>query len=76
MSWLGFIRIDPEIVKKADVSVPIILATMTIAGRKGVFPIDGWHRIARAIQDGLDELPAYVLNKRESDRIVESRGLI
>lgn len=48
-----------------DLSVPVIFA-WTKAG--SLFPIDGWHRIARAKLQGVSSLPAVMLNKKESRR--------
>jgi len=53
---------DPE---GFDLNSPIIIVQY-----KGMtFPIDGWHRIALAIEKGLTELPAFLLSKAESKKI-------
>lgn len=49
-----------------DTSVPVILA-YTKSG--AIFPIDGWHRIAKAKLQGLTHLPAVALTKAESRRV-------
>lgn len=49
-----------------DTSVPVILA-YTKSG--AFFPIDGWHRIAKAKLQGLTHLPAVALTKAESRRV-------
>lgn len=58
------IRVDWEAAKTADVTIPIILAQDAAC-----IPIDGYHRIARAILDGLTELPAVVLTKAETKKV-------
>ncbi len=35
-----------------------------------VFPIDGHHRIAKAIKNGVETLKCYVLNEAETDKIL------
>ena len=64
---LGLMRIDREHVETTDVSRPILLAPLP--GTTSVLPIDGWHRIARAVQLDLAELQAYVLTEAESDAV-------
>lgn len=70
-SWVGLIRIDPKILRKADVTAPIYLAKARTraGGKRYLIPIDGWHRVARALQEGIEELPAYILTARETDKI-------
>lgn len=48
-----------------DLSIPLIIA------QKGsnVLPIDGWHRIAKAFDLGLTELPAVFLTEEETKEI-------
>lgn len=50
---------------KIDLTVPIILVTTEF----GVFPIDGWHRIALALELGDDALPYVLLTREESEQI-------
>jgi hypothetical protein len=52
---------DPSI----DLSVPVILATLS----ETHYPIDGWHRIAKAISLGLESLPCVVLSREETFQV-------
>lgn len=63
--------VDEEYARTADLSVPVLMADM--ARRKGEEPvymlIDGTHRVRRAYVDGLETLPAYLLDRAEVRRI-------
>jgi len=48
-----------------NLDVPIIMAY----GRHVPMPIDGWHRIGKALLKGIDTLPATKLTKDESKRV-------
>lgn len=61
------VRVDWEVAKIVDVSVPLIL--VQDQDLDTCVPIDGYHRIARAVLDGLTELPAVVLTKAESKKV-------
>ncbi|HVI41931.1 MAG TPA: hypothetical protein VM577_14870 [Anaerovoracaceae bacterium] len=50
---------------KADLSVPIIMAS--IGG--GYLPIDGWHRIHRAIDKKVESIPCVFLTPDETRKI-------
>ncbi|MEX0596660.1 MAG: hypothetical protein WD512_09175 [Candidatus Paceibacterota bacterium] len=55
-----------------DLTIPIILISSENAdGSSGYFPIDGWHRIRRALQMDIATLPAYALTIEESREIME-----
>lgn len=72
---LGVIRIDEELVGKADPNVPIILGTFSAEGEGDCYmPIDGWHRIKRAAADGLDSIPAVLLTADETRRVQRAGG--
>jgi hypothetical protein len=59
------VTVDWEAAKTADVSIPLVL----LSSESGHLPIDGYHRIARAVLDGLTELPAVVLNSTETKKV-------
>lgn len=66
-SFSGLVGNDPPF-KEVDLSVPLIIVPM-----KGSYlPIDGWHRIRKAHDDGVKELEAYVLTEDET-RIVQGQ---
>lgn len=48
-----------------DLEVPIIL----VPYRDSFIPIDGWHRIAKAVLKGVTELPCVVMTKAETKLI-------
>ena len=55
--------------RDADLNIPLILISSRGDDVSGQFPIDGWHRIRKALENGVKELPAYVLNGEESKEI-------
>ena len=59
-------NISPETVASADLNVPIIVVRV----ENSWLPIDGWHRIARAIQCEIAKLPSVRLSKAEEAKIV------
>ncbi|MDA1163388.1 MAG: hypothetical protein O3B13_09825 [Planctomycetota bacterium] len=50
--------------------MPILLARLPRKLSK-LWPIDGWHRIAKAVEAGVDSLPAYILSAKDSARIIK-----
>ena len=64
MATGGSINIDPELAMKSDLNVPLIVLSDGL-------PIDGWHRIYRAVKEDVDFLPAYVLTDEEEKIIKE-----
>jgi len=63
--YLGVMRIDKDHAKNTDVTKPIICILVD----EYALPIDGWHRIYRAHQEGIEYIEAHVLTKEESDSI-------
>ena len=59
---LGTIRLDDDYIGDVDLSVPLIAVPIPDAG---LFIIDGWHRIARALREEITELPVIVLTAEE-----------
>ena len=49
-----------------DLTKPIILATY----KKSHFLIDGWHRLYKAHQLGLVELPGYIINEKQTKELL------
>lgn len=76
-AFLGAIRIDEALVAAADTEVPIIIATL-VSKRKlepeCFLPIDGWHRIRRASDLGMEVIPAVLLTGDETARIRRGGG--
>jgi hypothetical protein len=66
-TWLGAVRIDEDHLAQADLSEPLILARVTELG--GAMLIDGWHRLARALRDGVTDLPCVVLDAEQERRV-------
>ena len=61
---------DKALSGNVNLEDPIIVAY----GRRERFPIDGWHRIARALWDGIKTLPYVGLTKEESKRVYKYTG--
>lgn len=68
---LNLVRTDQDYVDAIDLetAAPIIIGTITSGGQEYWMPLDGWHRIRRAKDLGVDKLPAYILSKKETDKI-------
>ncbi|WP_440063885.1 hypothetical protein [Streptosporangium sp. OZ121] len=63
--WAGIlstIEVDKDAAATVDLGEPIIVVPIDDAGH---FPIDGWHRITRALRDGVPELKAVILTADE-----------
>ncbi|MEZ0076252.1 hypothetical protein [Planotetraspora sp. GP83] len=60
--YLAAIWIDEVRVSEVDLTVPLIAVPIPDAG---LFIIDGWHRIARALREEVAELPVIVLAEQE-----------
>ena len=57
---------EPE---RFDCSIPILLVPLPERLGGSVWPIDGWHRIAKTLDAGGDELPAVLLTEAEAVEI-------
>ncbi|MEU8178634.1 hypothetical protein AB0C14_37695 [Microbispora hainanensis] len=60
---LALIDIDQAHAELVDLSEPLI--AVPASPRGGALVIDGWHRIARALREGVTELPVILLSKEE-----------
>lgn len=69
-AWIGLIRINPEHALTTDLTEPLLVVTHPAAGR---IVVDGWHRVWRALDEGLDTLPAVVLDE-DQERQIRLRG--
>ncbi|MGW5741560.1 hypothetical protein [Amycolatopsis sp. NPDC003861] len=59
------VKVDVEYaMTETDLAKPIIIAPLSGSSGEslGLMPIDGWHRIYRALVEGRETLPAYLLN--------------
>lgn len=66
---LGLIRVNPDHVAEVDLTQPILLAPLPGDAAERVLPIDGWHRIAKAVAVGVETLPAVRLTAEESKAV-------
>jgi hypothetical protein len=60
------VRLSAKRKAKTDLRVPIFIGTLKNGGR---LVIDGWHRVGRAADEGVAELPAVVLTQEETKKI-------
>jgi hypothetical protein len=61
------VLVNPERAAIADLSKPIMVAPIILGDENiGPIAIDGWHRIYRALSEGVTELPAYILTEAAS----------
>jgi hypothetical protein len=66
------VEVDVEYaMTKTDLAKPIIIAPLSGPSGEslGLMPIDGWHRIYRALSEGRETLPAHVLNHAAEEAI-------
>lgn len=69
-SFLPLVQVDDNAVATANyIDYPILIATLPM----GPFPIDGWHRIVKALQDGVTVLMGHVLTPTQ-ERSIRIRG--
>jgi hypothetical protein len=62
---LALMKIDMTRFDEIDLTVPIIVASI----KEGNLPIDGWHRIAKAVHLGLPFVPGVMLTKEETKQV-------
>lgn len=67
---LGLIGIDAEHAKQVDLSKPVLVGH-TPGGESPIL-IDGWHRLYRAKQEGLEWLPATLLTVEQNEQIMDT----
>ncbi|MEU6783455.1 hypothetical protein ABZ912_30030 [Nonomuraea angiospora] len=73
---LRFVSIDENHAATVDLTEPVLLAPLPdpSTGQPGMeMPIDGWHRISRALAEGVATLSAIALTPEE-ERKVRIRG--
>ncbi len=67
------VTIDEEYaMAHSDLNSPVIAVQIVIAESKDFFVIDGWHRIFKARQLGIENLPVHILNESESELVTLS----
>jgi hypothetical protein len=71
-NWFEAVKIDKAraMSDEVDVNMPVIGVFLGEGKEKGFFPIDGWHRMYKANQLGMKEMPMLLLNKRESKSVI------
>jgi hypothetical protein len=55
---------DDERVKKADLSAPILVTKW----QDKIVTVDGYHRLIKAVRDGVKELPAKEVSKEQLEK--------
>ncbi|WP_147267881.1 ParB N-terminal domain-containing protein [Spongiactinospora rosea] len=71
---MGLIRVDPDHAATVDIAKPLLIVPLPYAPPPGNrLVIDGWHRIHRALDLGLEELPAIFLDLTD-ERACRLRG--
>jgi hypothetical protein len=61
--WERYPSLDWTYAKTTDLSRPLLFVPFAGAAQM----VDGWHRIARAVLEGVEELPAYLLTEEEAN---------
>jgi hypothetical protein len=79
---LGLIHVDSKTEHPVDLSVPLLAVDISQRTFLGFDPkekdgdgrarmiIDGWHRVAKALEEGVESLDVYVLNEEETKEIM------
>jgi len=65
--YLPLVRINPEHARTVDLTQPVILVPLPVM--EALIPIDGWHRIHRAVQEGVRDLPCQVLTPSQEHTV-------
>ena len=63
----SFITVNPAQLDRVDLTRPLLVAPVAALDTNLV--IDGWHRVHRALRDGLTHLPARVLSEADEQHI-------
>ena len=58
-------NLDWEYAKSTDITEPLLFAPF----QGEILQLDGWHRVGRAVLEGIPELPMYLLTEEEAERI-------
>jgi hypothetical protein len=61
-------QIDGE---EINLEVPILLARLPPKLGNGVWPIDGWHRIAKAVEAKMESLPCHILSRTDTSKVTQ-----
>ena len=60
--FASLIHVDTAYLDQVDLAVPILIAPVPQLGN---LVIDGWHRVHRALRDGITILPARMLSETD-----------
>jgi hypothetical protein len=72
--WIGpFIEVHPDAIADADVSKPVIFATVIRNGHAWELLIDGNHRVAKALVHGV-HIPVVVLDLHDTLQVLHAPG--
>ncbi len=67
------VTIDEEFaMAHSDLNEAVIAVVIHVGDSHDFFVIDGWHRIFKARQLGVNQLPVHILNEGESERVTLS----
>jgi hypothetical protein len=66
--WIrqNYEELDWDYARTADLTRPLLVIPF---GEQEILLIDGWHRLARAVLEGIEELPMILLTREEADSI-------
>lgn len=68
LEWIqqNYETLDWEYAKTTDLTKPLLIIPF---GEQEILIIDGWHRLARAVLEGIEELPMVLLTQEEADSV-------
>ena len=61
----NYVEIDLDYARTTDLSRPLLVIPLG----EEILILDGWHRLARAVMEGIEELPICMLTQAEADSI-------
>lgn len=66
--WLGLIHVDEDHLNDADLDRPLLVVKIRELGGSPLI-IDGWHRLAKARDKGVTDLPVIVLDEQQEYQV-------
>ena len=66
------VTVDHDHAMTTDLNDPVIAIILTLDEMKDMFIIDGWHRIHKAVELGVENIPCCVLSEEETELVALS----
>ncbi len=66
------VKVDHDYAMTTDLTIPVIAVVIQLDEMRDMFIIDGWHRIHKAVQLGIENIPCYVLSEEQTKTVTLS----